>query len=227
MPEDLTVIKQEATTVMEQAKALVVSDAESYALAGQVSSACTRMIKQFESILLPIKEREYAAYKATAAELTNLTEPVKAVRKMVDDKAYAWHDAERRRLLRAAEIEAERQAEIERAKIREREDAVLEAAEALEAFGEGQEALDILATTIPVITDQRRVDTVVKPVTPIKVAGITHKENWQFEIIGDVPVEFTKRVPDLDKIKETVKQFKGDTKIKGVRVWDAGTTIHR
>jgi len=227
MPEELSVIKQEATTVMAQARALVVDDPESYTLAGQVSSACTRSIKRFEGIFIPIKDREYAAYKATSAELANLTQPIVEVREEVDKKAYLWHVLDLARI--RGEDEAERRrvkAENDR-KIKEREDAVLDAAEALEAFGDGQEALEILEHAIPVVAEQPQSHMVMSGRKPMKVAGISHRENWQFEVIGELSVEWTKRIPDMEKIKEEVKKSKGQTAIPGVKVWDAGTTIHK
>lgn len=59
---------------------------------------------------------------------------------------------------------------------------------------------------------------IVAPVRPV-VAGITRREEWDFEITdaNAIPREYL--VPDMARIRGVVKSLKGDTNIPGVRAY--------
>lgn len=108
-------------------------------------------------------------------------------------------------------IRREQQRAAEEAARKERERLERQAAKA-EAAGRAEKAEQLA----------ERAQTVVAPVidtAPPKVAGVSTRETWRFEITdqGVLPREYL--VPDEKKIGAVVRALKGDAAIPGVRVY--------
>ena len=115
-------------------------------------------------------------------------------------------------------IEAEQQAEMRKAeeaaeKERRRKEDLARKAEQRGDHAKAAEHLDAADTVVAHV-----------PQTSVpQVDGLSHRENWQFQILqaDKLPREYLK--PDEAKIRKVVKALKSDTNIPGIRVWDEGT----
>lgn len=137
---------------------------------------------------------------------------------------------ERERLAREA-AEAKAKAEAEAEELRKKAEAAaaagrmaeagrLEAkANAKEEAGEAK-AMDMQAEAAAIPT------TVLVPEAP-KIAGISSRENWDFEIINPDAIPREYLIPDEKAIRSVVKALKGKTNIAGIRVFDKGTVAVR
>jgi hypothetical protein len=69
---------------------------------------------------------------------------------------------------------------------------------------------------------EAQAQTVVAPIIqlePPKVAGISAREVWKFEVTDEKAVPRVYCSPDAKKIRAVVEALKGETDIAGVRVW--------
>jgi hypothetical protein len=215
-------IGQEVHPVIASAAALAVIDEATYVQAMEIGKACAERIKMVEDRLGPAKHKTYEAYQEVLKLMKSFVDPLTAAKKMIADRAYDWKKFEENRRRRESE-EARRKAEEEAAKQRRaEEDARLAAAEELERQGHIEEADKVLAA--PII--ETPIVGMMAP-EPIKVAGTSTRENWQFEIVNEALLPREYLMPDLVKIGRAVKAGKGGFFIPGVHTFDAGTVSFR
>jgi hypothetical protein len=207
IPESqVATIQSEASPILEEAKALVVKDEASYQEAQRIGMHCAKGSKAIETLLGDERAAAHSLWKSIVAKIKQFTDIYDEAKTIVSRKAYAWEQAEKARIAIETERlrkEAERKAEEER----------LNQAEELAAAGNTEMADAILDEPI----------VVAPPIieAPQGIKGTSSRENYQYEIIGEVPREYM--MPDTVKIGKLVKLMKAQAASKWLRVWDAGT----
>jgi hypothetical protein len=215
-------IESEVNPVLVAAQNLSVVDEVTFTQALELGKACSVRIKLVEEKLGPAKRKTYEAYQEVMKLMKSFIDPLEGAKKLLASRAYSWQKAEEDRKRREAE-EARRQAEMEAAQKRKaEEESRLALAERLEKEGMTEQAAEILETPIEVIVAE-----IAVPIPKVTVAGTSTRENWQFEVVDEalLPREFL--MPDTVKIGRMVKMMKGETRITGIRVYDAGTVSFR
>jgi len=152
-------VEGRALSIVDQAKAVTVTDAETYTAAGALWKQIGEMIKEVKDAFDPICEAANRAHKAATAKRASFLDPLTAAQKSVKGLMEAW-DAEQERLRKAEEarLEAERKAEEERlrkieldkieADRKAEEERLLEAAAAAEKAGNTEKAEELTAQAI-------------------------------------------------------------------------------
>jgi hypothetical protein len=196
---------------VKAANALEVYNDESYAFALEIAKQCKDRSRRVQEMWKDAREHAHKAWQSITKTIASFVDPLEEAATICGRKAYAWKQ-EQERL--AQEAERARQ-EQERRRI---EDERLAQAERLQAEGHVQAANAVLNKEIEVAPKA------VEKKTP-KVAGVTYRENWVcvVEDASLVPREYL--TPDLTKIIKVVKALKGETRIPGVKAWDAGSTV--
>jgi len=205
-------VRAELQPVLAAASQMVVKDESSYLAAVSLGKECTRRAKLVEDTWKEPREKAHAAWKAITEKIASFVNPLKEAAKIVDGKAYQWKRAEDEK----ARAEAERKRQEERKRIEEER---LRQAEELEKAGAHTIADAVMAAPIEVEH--------IEAATVAPVAGVSYRENWQFEISDASAIPRDYLTPDVQKIGKMVKALKGTTNIPGVRVFDAGTVVHR
>lgn len=220
-----------------------IQTTEQFTGAGELLKAVKGALKQIEdqrvAITKPINESLRAVNaqaKAAAAPFETAEREIKARMVEYTDEQERIRRNEQRKADEAARRERERLAEQHRkteAEAREKAEALRRRAEEAEAAGRAAEAANLAAKAEKVeeraaekVEDlQLREAMIVAPVidreTP-KVAGISFREVWKFEILDPSKINRAFLVPDEQKMRRQVQALKGDAAGvigEGVRVW--------
>jgi hypothetical protein len=199
-------VEARGLALVERSRAVVVIDAPSYAAAGGFLKDIKAYRAQVAEVCEPVVKAAHAAHKAAVAQRERLDGPADEAERIVKATMLAWKRAEDARVTearRAAEFEARRKAE----------DALL--AEAAEAEAAGQHAKAEAIVSAPVVVRPVAVSTDVP-----KVAGVSVRTTWAYEIVDPtlLPREFLK--PDEHAIGATVRATRGALAIPGVRTFE-------
>lgn len=199
-------VETKALSIVDQAKAVVVTDAKTYTAAGMMWKAIGDMIKEVKDTFDPICDAAHKAHKAATEKRAKYLDPLTSAQKSVKQLMGAW-DAEQERIRKAEEdrlrkieeerIAAERKAEQERleAERKAEEERLLAEAEAAEKRGD-KETADALATAAVETTEQYKkvaatlaqepiyVPPVVVPkAVPKMSGGPVYREVWAADVI--------------------------------------------
>lgn len=199
-------VEIKAVSVVDQAKAVKIIDAESYTSAGVLWKSIGDMIKEVRDTFDPICEAAHKAHKAATAKRALYLDPLESAYKKVK-QLMSDYDLEQDRIRRAAE---ERLREIAR---REEEERRLQEAIILES--EGQTAIAEAVMEAPVYV----APVVIPKTTPKMAGGPVFREVWDFEIIDEKAIPREYMVPDLVKIRKVVTALKNQSNIAGVRAY--------
>ncbi len=205
-------VRAEIAPILAAAKAIEVVDEESHTKALGLAAECTKRSRKVEEVWAESREAAHRAWKTITETIAGFTKPLQEAARICNQKAYTWNKAEQDR----RRVEAEK---LERENAKKLEDERLRQAEELAKAGKPKLADAVLEQPVEVAPVQ------AAPVE--KPEGVSYRENWKFEIKSPdvLPREFL--MPDEKKIGQVVKAMKGATKIPGVFVWDAGTTVVR
>lgn len=219
-PQDQeAIVKQEALTIPERAKMIVVVDQPTFDAADRFFGVIKAMEKKIDAYFQPMiddametKRKAEAARKGIVTRCEEAKAPLLEATNYLKPQMYQYtKKVEEERRLEQLRLEAKARKEEEERRLRE--------AELLEQMGEHEEAAKVIEEPIAVSV----------PVAPKAQAptNFVAKENWQFEItdIDKIPRKYL--IPDEVMIRAEVKRTKGKTAIPGVRVWDAGTVASR
>ncbi len=217
MPDTLTTtekeIREEALTVVEQAKVVKIVDQPTY------DAACSLLldqIKPFRKRWLEywagLKEPAYATYKAILDKFNDGDKPLEAAEKQVKAEI-ARFDAEQEK------IRQQKQREEEERVRREEEEERLRLATMAEESGATEEEVNAIVDT-PVVA-------VAPPVAPTyqKASGIGTRENWKAKVTdikklcaavakGTVPPTYV--LPNESVLNARAKADRGTLNIPGV-----------
>jgi len=196
--------------LQQQGTGIVVTDAPSYAAAGEFLKSVKAYVKRVAETFTPMKRKALDAHKEIVAQERKHLAPAQAAEHAVKGTMLSWKRAEDARVAQArreaeevARAEAQRQAEEEQ----------LARAAAAEAEGNAEQADAILeAPAAPVMP-------VVAPPLPAApaVAGISTRKRYTFEVVDadQVPREFM--LVDTKKIGQLARMHKEQAKLAGVR----------
>lgn len=162
-------VETKALTIVDQAKAVVVKDAESYTAAGVMWKTIKDMMKEVSDTFDPIIEQAHKAHKKALEQKAKYYSPLdqasRNVKKLMSD-----YDEEQRRI---AEAEARRLQEIARKAEEERR---LQEAILAEEAGEKEEAAAILEEPVYVPPVQ------VQKATSKLQGGPVYREVWSARV---------------------------------------------
>lgn len=201
---DTVALTKESTDVLTLAKSFKIATAEQYQQGGERLKLIKGLMGKIALTFDPHIKRAHEAHKALVAEKNTATAPLTEA-ETVYKRAMIAYQQEQEQIRRQQEAKARELADKERAKLEEQ-------ARKLEAKGkpEQAEAKREAAAVIPT--------PVVATETP-KVAGISVKESWDYEIVDAnlIPREYV--MPDEKKIGAIVRALKSAANIPGIRVF--------
>ena len=209
VPEtQIATVQAEVAPILQEAKTITVTDETSYQDALKLGELCAKRSKAVIELWGPDRDAAHALHKSICAKIKQFTDVYDEAKTIVSRKAYAWRKAEDDRIAIEAEKkrkEAEKQAEEDR----------LKQAEALAESGNTEMAdalLDEPINVAPVVIEK-----------PQGIKNASSRENWKYEIFNESLLPRGFLTADTKKIGKYVKDNGAQTKIPGVRVWDAGT----
>jgi hypothetical protein len=197
-------LETQALSIPERAKAIVVSNNETYLDACDVLKTIKDLRANIAATFDPMREAAHTAWKETINQQKKVEAPLEEGEAAVK-QAISKYLAEQERLRKEAELLAQKAAQ-EEAERQQLADASL-----LDEMGETDMANAMLAeraTAAPVIL----------PRTVPKVSGIVPTKTWDFDIIDPMKIPRQYLVPDLVKIRGVVRALKSSANIPGVRV---------
>jgi hypothetical protein len=233
-------ITGEITQLEAYAASYRVATAEQYQHGAEdlkrVKTAQKRLEDTRTSLTGPINEslrKLNAFFKGPADKLVTIERAIKGALTRFADEQERLRREEQRKADEAARKERERleaQAREAERKAREKAAADRAAAEAAAAAGRAEEAAKLAAradATEAKAADkvealEVRAASVVAPVVsrePPKVAGVSFREVWKFEVTDPTLVPRQYLVVDETKVRKVVQALKADAGIPGVRVW--------
>jgi hypothetical protein len=149
-------LQMRALTLVEQAKALVVNDQQSYAAAVELAEGCGKLIDTAEQALRPSVKKAYDAYKSMLGVLQGVIDPAGEAKKLAGGKAATWKREEERKSAeeRLRREEAARQEHLLRLREAEEERRRMQALADAEAAEAAKAAAAKLAAEISYATQQ-------------------------------------------------------------------------
>lgn len=199
-------IEQDGGALVTRSEEVQVVDAASYEAAAEFLLGIKDYRKRVAGFIGPVVKDAHTAWKTATAKRAELDAPADKAERIVKGRMLAWSESEDRRAraeAAAAEVAAQKAAE----------ETQLAEAEAAEAAGDA-EAADAILEAPPVVTP------IVARAAAPKVAGISTRSVWRFEVtdVSLVPRQYLE--PDLTKIGGVVRAMKGQARIPGVRVYE-------
>lgn len=215
-PLDASAITTEATTTLEQVRALTVTDHESYTVAGERVTGLRALSKSIEAFFDPHVRRAHEAWKGLTAARKALIDPIET-QVLRLGREMAHYAGEQERLARVARDEAHA-----RAMEQELAAALAEAA-GMEAVGLPDEAMAVVDGLLV------GVPAAIAPSAPAvpKVDGVSYRDEWRHEVINAklVPREYL--MVNDQAIAKVVAATQGAAEIPGVRVYTVKVPVVR
>jgi len=199
-------VEEKALSIVDQAKAVKVTDAESYTAAGELFKSIVEMMKEVDSTFDPIIEAAHKSHKAALEQKKKYYDPLDKAKRSVKG-LLSDYDREQERKKREEEA---RLREIAR---KEEEERKLAEALAAEAAGEKEEAEAIMEEPVYIPP------VVVKKEVP-RVQGLSFRTVWKFHIKDVTAIPRQYMTPDMVKIGGVVRAMKGQTNIPGLEVYE-------
>jgi len=198
-------VEEKALSIVDQAKAVVVKDSQTYTAAGMLWKSIGDMIKEVKDTFDPICEAAHKAHKAATEKRSKYLDPLTSAQKSVKALMSAY-DAEQERIRKAeeerlaaiarAEEEARRKAELDRleAERKAEEDRLLAEAQAAKDRGDNETAellTNAAVETSEAIKEQSAAiaqepiyvaPVVVPKTTPKMAGGPVYREVWAAQV---------------------------------------------
>lgn len=188
-----------------QAQALVITTNEEYEAAGAFITGLKALEKEIDTIFDPIRVKAHSAWKETVAQQQNAKAPLVKARAIVNPRLADWRN-EQERIRKIEEERLQREAE------KRAEEERFARAEEAEKAGQKEEAGAIL-------DEPDFVPPVILPKATPKLAGVSFKKNWKYQVLNEmlVPREFL--TVDTVKLGQYARSFKAQAKVSGVRFY--------
>lgn len=205
--QSLVRMERQAMTLVEKFLSVKVADNDSCEVAGAALNRVMAMKQSWDDHTLPNIARWNDGHKAALAERARVADQLTLAERWLKEQIGAWK-------LRLKNEEARRQIEAEARAVKAAERDRAKEVKALERAGERREAKQLATRPI-----------VIAPVVARVEQPVLHKisvgEKWDYEIFDEaaLPTAYTMRIPDLQKIRQTVEAMKGETRIPGVKVF--------
>jgi Fe2+ transport system protein B len=169
-------VETKAVTIVDQAKAVKVTDARTYEAAGHLYKSIGEMIKEVKDTFDPICDAANKAHKAATAKRAQYLDPLQDAYKSVKGLMSAWdQEQERLRLAEQRRLEEIARKEAEERALQE----AIAAEEEAKRNGATQEEAEQEAAAI--IDEPVYVPPVEVQKTVPKVQGIVYRETWSAE----------------------------------------------
>jgi hypothetical protein len=212
---DTTAIQAETAVAVQSTQALTVTDATTYAEAGERLKFLRSAARKVEDWFKPLVDAAYKAHRELTLRRGETLRPVEAECTRLTVEMSRWKGEQDRLARERAALQAREEQELARS-------VALEEAVTLEAQGMPEEAAAVVEQAIAAPA----------PVIPIvqaapKVEGISHRSVRRHQIVDKslLPPEYL--IVDEKAIAGVVRALKGATRIPGVRVWEDQTTVVR
>jgi hypothetical protein len=210
-------IRNEVMTLPDQARLIMVKDAESMARGNEFFLVIKGLRKKINETFDPIITKAHEAHKEALAQKKKVEEPLIFAERWLNSQMTAYTKEQDR--LRRAEEERLRQLAIEEEMQRRKlaEDTRLAEAAILEANGAKDQAEQVMAE----IFQANEAPVIVAPPPPtipkVEVRGMATQTTWAFEVVNAslIPREYL--TPDFFKIGGVVRALKGNTNIPGIK----------
>jgi len=209
-------VETKALSIVDQAKAVKIIDAETYTAAGGLWKSIKDMMKEVSDTFDPLIEANHRAHKAALEKKAKFYAPLDAAYRSVK-QLMSTYDLEQERIRKA---EQDRLAAIARRAEEERLLAEAAAVEA-EARANGATKEEAAQQADAVIAEPVYVaPIIVAKATPKLAGGPVFQTRWDFEIVNEslIPRQFL--AVDMVKIRQIVTAMKGQTVIPGVRPYE-------
>ncbi len=208
-------LAESADARIEEARAFQVTDSNTYRLAADKLIAIKALRGEADDVFDPIIADNYKAHRTAIAQKAKVDGPLAEAEELYKIKMGAYDD-DQRRIQREEERRRRELAERQAAEERERE------IEDAEKQGATTEEIKVIAEA-----PLRVSPVIVTPAVP-KVAGISSRENWKWEVedkqkldrfIAANPMYSNLTVVNSSAMTNLVRSLKSATKIPGVKVW--------
>lgn len=222
IPDDPEELKKEALALSEKSQAIAITSPEAYTLAATTLLAIARMRAALETTLRPGIKEKHQAWQAELAILNHYDRPLES-----DDQRLRAGMIEFKRNEDAARLKAE-QAERDRQQVEADAEArtraqELQLADAIDAEQRGEpELAKVIIDNAPLPVQPRYVGPVSYASTVPKTAGITHVDDWTFEITDEKLIPAKYKVVDLKALQNEATTLKARAEVPGVRFYNKG-----
>lgn len=198
-------LQEKVIPIVDAAKTLAIRNNDTYVEATSLLTAIKTMRREIANTFDPIIAKQFAAHREACEQKRRHESPLIEAENLLK-RGIVGFQKERERIRRQEE---RRLQEIAR---KAEEDRKLAEAKAAEDAGDHKTANEIINETpaVPPVI-------LTSPVP--KVSGVVTKENWNFRIVDVKAIPHEYMIPDLVKIRQVVKAFKGDIKIPGVEIF--------
>lgn len=236
-------VEVKSLTIIDQAKAVVVKDSQTYTAAGMLWKSIGDMIKEVKDTFDPICEAANRAHKEATGKRAKFLDPLTSAQKSVkqimsayDAAQEAIRKAEEERLaaIARAEEEARRRAEQERLETERKaeEDRLLAEAEAAEKRGDNETAELLTAAAVETNEQVKELAAtmaaepvyvapiIVPKTTPKMAGGPVYRTVTKFEVVNADLIPRQYMVPDMVKIGGVVRALKTCANIPGIKVYE-------
>ncbi|HQO21327.1 MAG TPA: hypothetical protein PLA03_13385, partial [Acidobacteriota bacterium] len=207
MTDDLALkqIENNSLALIDEARAIVVSDLETEQKAASLWEVANSICKEIDNTLDPRIKAAHGLHKSLVALKAETKEPLENVKTLLKRGCADFR----------LRLEQERQAkekELEEAARKLEEERRIEEAVELESNGLKEQADALLAEPIETVS--------VVVAAPPKPKGIILRSNWTWKVEDEnlVPREYL--TLDTVKITKVVKAMKNQTKIPGIKVYE-------
>lgn len=212
--------ENEARALLEVAQAYVIDSPEMATAAAEELGQIKAKQKKLEDLRLSMT-RPLDEAKKRIMDLFRKPQELLAQAETTIKGAIGTYQAEERKKAEALRRAAEEAARIERERLAEEARQAAEAAKAAAAAGDEEAAAAAQVQATVLAAEAEVVEHLAPAVVeaPAKLAGVSTRQDWDFEITDEaaIPREFL--VVDEVKIRKYVKAMKADAKIPGVRVF--------
>ncbi|MGH7311366.1 MAG: hypothetical protein ACREK6_22000 [Candidatus Rokuibacteriota bacterium] len=215
---------------MLTAQELAVVDDDTFTRAGETLKTIKLYLKRVEEVFGPIVTTAHTAWKTALEQRKGVEQYAVTAERTIKDRMAAYEQAQERLRREAAEaalreqerLEAEERARVaaETARLqRVEEDRRIAEAAAAEQAGDGARAAALLEAPVVVPAVAPRPVFVPPPPMPKpEVAGISFRDDWDFEVLNEALIPREYMAVDAVKIRRVVKAMRGSTNIPGIRV---------
>lgn len=207
----------EALAWPDQARALTVTDVDTYARGCALLLGIKDLRKKIAETFDPHVRRAHEAHKALVKEKSDAEAPLTEAERILKGALTAY-DQEQERIRREEQRKKDEEARIEAERMALEQAAALE----LEGHATGDETLVAEAHAIIAAPIAPVPMAPVQKLTP-KVAGISMRKTWAFRIVNPTLVPNQYRVIDEAKIRGVVRSLGPASNIPGVEVYEETT----
>jgi hypothetical protein len=210
---DEEALKQNSLSIASQAQALKVVDHETYERMAEFVLTLRKMVKYFEDLYRPRIRQADEVTEGLRKDMRKLQEPARTAQ-IYGDRQLAAYDALQARI--AEQKRLKEQAEKDEREKQQKQ----ELSDLLRKLGEVESADEVL-------TAPSEEPPVFIPKDTPRVAGLTYREDWKFEIAEPDALPREYLMPDEVKIGRVVRALRNTTNIPGVRVYSVRVAIGR